>query len=285
MVEVCALKDDWFAAVFAPQNGTGLERWVVALNQLVELWTDPSGGRLIKVSPSSQVLQIAVDAGSAPPTPVVCKLGQARGLIRKLGSYFRGPKEWREFWLGHRLRALQLMTPLPLAVLWRKLGHIYIQGCIVTRELPDAVPLDRAIRSLTAPRLDQHAGQPALSGLLDKLIELLCRMGASGYAHRDLKVSNILVTDLAGRPEPWLIDLDGVHRDREPFGPRFDKSLSRLVASLAETTMLPRTQWLRQFRAYLNRRALPAGNWKATWRRLQRQVDRRRGTELSMQLM
>ncbi len=215
---------------------------------------------LHKSSAGSRVAQLRINRPTGEPAEIICKQGRVNTVTQRLGSWLKGPKEWREFWLGHRLRQLGLPTPLPLACLWRRAGFCHLEGRIVTALVANALPLDRAIRKLDAARVARRRSRP-LDILTHRMADVLRLLGDNKLYHRDLKVSNVLVSDCEDDPQPWLIDLDGVGTESEPHGPRFRNMLARLVLSLSEATDLGTTQRLRALKQLADRKDA----WKAEW--------------------
>ena len=103
-------------------------------------------------------------------------------------------REWRA---AVRLRRSGVRVPEP----WARLRLDSGEQVLVTEWL-DAVPLDVAL-----------GGQPdARRGVLERTGQLIRRLHAAGYAHRDLHRENVLVRE----GEAWLIDLQAVTRFASP---------------------------------------------------------------------
>lgn len=251
--------------------------WTRGLDQLLGRWEDSAGHRVLKRSDSGTVFQMELE-GAAAPLSILCKAGRRRGFLQRAATVWGGPKEFREFWAGHRLRQAGIRTPLPLACLWRRSG-LEIRARLVTMFLPDARGLDHTLTTLCARRqgrLLSPRGPQAISALSRDLGTLIGRLSQLGVYHRDLKASNIMVAAAGNELVPWLIDLDGLQPDRRPFGPGCVRSLARLSSSIADTARIPRTCHLRTLRA-----ALGAGGdmatWKAWWHRVRAEGRARAG--------
>ncbi len=253
----------------------------------------PAGQLLHKSSAGSQVAQLRINRPTGEPAEIICKQGRVDTVTQRLGSWLKGPKEWREFWLGHRLRQLGLPTPLPLACMWRRAGFCHLEGRIVTAFVANALPIDRAVRKLDAAREGRRRSL-LLDTLTRRMADVLRTLGDNKLYHRDLKVSNVLVSNCEDDPQPWLIDLDGVGtegrghqasdfgpRGRIPpgspkpearsllsHGPRFRNMLARLVSSLSESTDLGATQHLRALKQLADRGGQTKGAWKAEWNQI-----------------
>ena len=253
--------------------------------------TAPAAQLLHKSSAGSRVVQLRINRPAGEPAEIICKQGRVDTMAQRLGSWLKGPKEWREFWLGHRLRQIGLPTPLPLACMWRPAGFCHLEGRIVTAFVANALPIDRAVRKLDAAR-EGRRRSPPLDTLTRRMADVLRTLGDNKLYHRDLKVSNVLVSNCEDDPQPWLIDLDGVGTERRrhqasgcgprgrgapcsqkpdvrsllSHGPRFRNMLARLVSSLSESTDLGATQHLRALKQLADR---AKGEWKAEWNEIQ----------------
>ena len=238
--------------------------WQETLARIQDDLTAPAGQLLHKSSAGSRVVQLRINRPTGESAEIICKQGRVDAVTQRLGSWLKGPKEWREFWLGHRLRQLGLPTPLPLACMWRRAGFCHVEGRIVTALVANALPIDRAVRKLEAARKEGRRS-PLLDRLTHRMADVLGTLGENKLYHRDLKVSNVLVSDCEDDPRPWLIDLDGVGTEATPRGPRFRNMLARLVLSLSDSTDLGRTQHLRALKQLADRTGTVKGAWKSEW--------------------
>ena len=239
--------------------------WQETLARIQDDLAKPAAQLLHKSSAGSRVVQLRINRPAGEPAEIICKQGRVDTMAQRLGSWFKGPKEWREFWLGHRLRQIGLPTPLPLACMWRPAGFCHLEGRIVTAFVANALPIDRAVRKLDAAR-EGRRRSPPLDTLTRRMADVLRTLGDNKLYHRDLKVSNVLVSNCEDDPQPWLIDLDGVGTEAMPRGSRFRNMLARLVSSLSESTDLGATQHLRALKQLADR---TKGAWKAEWNEIQ----------------
>ena len=239
--------------------------WQETLARIQDDLAKPAAQLLHKSSAGSRVIQLRINRLAGEPAEIICKQGRVDTMAQRLGSWFKGPKEWREFWLGHRLRQIGLPTPLPLACMWRPAGFCHLEGRIVTAFVANALPIDRAVRKLDAAR-EGRRRSPPLDILTHRMAGVLRTLGDNKLYHRDLKVSNVLVSNCEDDPQPWLIDLDGVGTEAMPRGSRFRNMLARLVSSLSESTDLGATQHLRALKQLADR---TKGAWKAEWNEIQ----------------
>jgi len=250
--------------------------WRETLARIQDDLAKPAAQLLHKSSAGSRVAQLRISRPTGQSAEIICKQGRVDTVTQRLGSWLKGPKEWREFWLGHRLRQLGLPTPLPLACMWRRAGFCHLEGRIVTAFVVNALPIDRAVRKLDAAR-EGRRRSPPLDTLTHRLADVLRTLGDNKLYHRDLKVSNVLVSDCEADPQPWLIDLDGVSAEATPRGPRFRDMLARLVSSFSESTELGATQHLRALNRLADRRGTAKGEWKAEWNEIHSATTRLEG--------
>ncbi len=257
----------------SPGAGRGItdDAWRSVLILLLENHRDNPTGRVVKYSSKGSVTQFEIDLPDAGRMSVVCKQGTVLQLTQRIGTYLKGPKEWREFWMGHRLREIDVTTPLPLVCLWRRAGACHLEARIITQYVPNAVSLDQAVRQQAVAKENASRARASLMTLTQRMVDLLCALGRRGYCHRDLKASNILVA--ADGAEPWLIDLDGLRSERRPFGRGFEQSIARLSASLNEIGGISNALRLRALRTLLSGRGEDAAKWKPAWRQLQARAE------------
>ena len=269
------LSDRWSAIAYLsgdPQHDSDVwndlnsaeSYWQETLSGIQDDLAKPAAHLLHKSSAGSRVVQLRISLPTGESAEIICKQGRVDTVTQRLGSWLEGPKEWREFWLGHRLRQLGLPTPLPLACMWRKAGVGHLEGRIVTAFVANALPIDRAVRKLDAAR-EGGRRSPPLDTLTHRMADVLRTLGDSRLYHRDLKVSNVLVSQCEDDPQPWLIDLDGVGTEAALRGPRFRNMLARLVSSLSDSTDLGTTQYLRALKHLADRGGPTKGAWKAEW--------------------
>jgi tRNA A-37 threonylcarbamoyl transferase component Bud32 len=96
---------------------------------------------------------------------------------------------------------------------------------------------------------------------------LVGRLHASGFSHRDLKATNLLVRERDGRIEACIIDLDGAAKPWRLSKRRRLANLARLAIASLELTGVTQTMRLRMLRAYLSN--FPEGPAaKAVWSEL-----------------
>lgn len=241
-------------------------------------WVKPADRRdLLKDSATAIVCRAKLphEQGSLE---VVAKHGRPKTFGKKLQSLFR-PSRARATW--QRANALlhrQILTARPLALIERKRFGVLIDSVMIAERVDPAIDLDTLLtvtmREMPGQRQRLLKEQLA-TGLLTVTRQLLER----GYRHRDFKAPNIIVQwDPAADAPPQivLVDLDGVlplwfSRQRAAM-----QMLMRLNVSLDHCRRVTRTDRLRFLKRFLSRYGQPAGDWKAAWRELGAQSDRKR---------
>ena len=89
-------------------------------------------------------------------------------------------------------------------------------------------------------------------------------MHECGFDHRDLKLSNLLVSRNPEDPRVWLLDLEGVRVWRRLPWQRGVQNLARLEVSAHEQGLHGRTLRLRFLRWYLGEEF--QASWRVWWK-------------------
>lgn len=202
---------------------------------------------------------------------VVCKQVTGGGMLRRLAVRLGMAREQREFRTARALRAAGVPTAAALACLSRP-GE---GACLlVTRYLADAVDLDR-LALMVLPRCGGGEGRRIKGAVIERLVELLGRLGAGGFGHRDFKASNVLVTGWdspAEGPHVWLVDVEGVYRARRG-GAAARRALVRLTASLLGQRTVTRTDLVRLVRRWLAAQGRAGEDWREEFAALAREAQ------------
>ncbi len=201
----------------------------------------------------------------------------------------------RAFGLGHSLLARHIYSALPLAAIEKRYGGFLLDSMLIA-EAVDSGQLSRRAAAAENPRTGMHLnrflnrylgagrddGNDALTPVerhrlaqkaLWRLGRLLRRLHAEGFAHRDLKASNLLVRWDGQRdtsPDIIMVDLDGVHRTGRVSVRQQFRGLMRLNVSLLECPAVTHAGRLRMLLGYLRHPGIGRINFKPSWRVLQR---------------
>ena len=238
---------------------------------LAQLVADPSalpGYATLKYSKSGEVFRARFAGRHDQPLDVVCRFSRSDGG----GTSFlkRPSRAQRTLRRAVRLLHVGIDTAIPLARIERTSPPRL--SWLVTEFVADAVDLDQIVLTLLS-QLDQTALHEVKTRVLTALVELFASLERAGLYHRDLKASNILLTNWDSVEEaarPMLVDLDGLHHRRWWSRRRQWQPLTRLAASLRDYPTLTRTDFARFLHRYLPRVGLPTAEWKAHFRRIAR---------------
>jgi tRNA A-37 threonylcarbamoyl transferase component Bud32 len=114
-----------------------------------------------------------------------------------------------------QLADLGVPTIAPVALGERRRRNFLLDNYLITRGIPDAVPLDRfveehldAVPDTARPRLRRR--------LAEALGEVTARLHEGGFLHNDFHPGNVLVQlDARHEPRLFMIDLDALRADRD----------------------------------------------------------------------
>ncbi len=277
--ETVELVDGWSASVVTRIDGTfadagalvqlpSAEQWRSLLTELVRSPADLPEYSVLKYSEGAEVFRARLKWAEGA-IEVVCKHTDIDGGLRGLLGRWRVPREKRDFDRGLELMNAGIGTAQPLALL--ESGGRRRETRVVTAFLADAVDLDQVALTLMS-RLEPGRRRAVKDELIARVADLFARLWARGYYHRDLKASNILVTDWDESPRVWVVDLEGLRHRRVPDRRQQRQPLVRLAASLQGYAAVTRTDRARFLRAYLDLAQNAGVMWKEQYRELGRQA-------------
>lgn len=226
-----------------------------------------SGARAwLKNQPDHRVALVDSES-DAVPGMWCCKETVTRNLWVRFVTTWGSFRAHNAFRQGLAFLQVNVSTPQPLAVLTVTRGGAYHEY-LLTAAVPDAVSLQDWLIS----------GGPVLSAaefrrrceITRQLGLQLQRLHQRGFDHRDLKPTNVLISDSSASQPVWLIDLDGVWRWPWLPSPRRTQNLARLWAGVAMIPGVTPTDALRLLSAYLTPEQ--RRNWKTLWRRVARRA-------------
>jgi tRNA A-37 threonylcarbamoyl transferase component Bud32 len=220
--------------------------------------------QVVKQGRSALIVKTILDL-SETETSVAYKRCGSRSWGRRILRSLQIPRAARNFHLADALLRAGIATPRPLLAVLPRWRAFFRLCYLATEWIEGAVPIDAFLRNAT--RFEAGKKQVILRAAAECLGHLLGTLHARGFTHRDLKATNLLMRESAGRVEAFVIDLDGA------AGPWFISrrtrmtNLARLV--LATDGLTPITHTLRQrfLRSYLTA-AGDSAPWKAIWRQL-----------------
>jgi tRNA A-37 threonylcarbamoyl transferase component Bud32 len=225
--------------------------------------------RPVKLSVGSLVVEAELPT-LAGPRHVAVKRLRPKNWLKTVASWFRRGRAPEAWYRGHALLARGIPTARPLVVYEprRNPGH---HGFLVTEWLTDAEDLHLYAWDLAKrPAAERRRRIREVAEAAGKIIG---RLHDQGFTHRDLKGNNLLVREMDGGVEMFLIDLDGLRQGSRPTQRACCKNLTRIALSAEMHPWVSRTDRLRFLRAYLRRYAADsAHDWKPWWRETARHV-------------
>jgi tRNA A-37 threonylcarbamoyl transferase component Bud32 len=207
---------------FEPKQLGGLKWWVRLEffdDRLKKLLENPDAAletcpHLFKTGPNRQATVGAFDG-------VVLKRFNQKNKANYFKDIFRPSRAYRAYQKAYHLELLDISTPHPIAAAERRCCRVVLNSYLVTEEIPDAVDLR------SAEKLD---------------LEIACRAGrligqlhANGFAHGDLKETNI-VWDATGKV--YILDLDGLDYMRQVSPERAAEDLQRLARGATQSKLV-----------------------------------------------
>lgn len=211
--------------------------------------------------PASSVSRVRLAADDGTRFDLAVKWNHPRGLRRAWLERLRGSRAVRAARGADALARTGLAGPETLAIAEaRRAGRIE-ESFLLTRFLAESVPLPVAMPALREDRARRRALARALG-------EVIGRLHAAGFDHRDLKHSNLL---LGADGRFALLDLDSMIPPRRPGLRQRARALGQLEAYAADLyPWLPRSDRARFLAGYLERDAA----WRSRRRELARAATR-----------
>ncbi len=240
------LSDGWQGEVC--DVGEGVEPWRSFLEQLVRDPTRLPGFAALKHSADRQVIRATVAALKG--MPVLCRYVRADGTAAWLDR-IRGSAARRDFRRAHGLLSAWIETPRPFALIERR--DAASESWLITLFFDRAVDLDRLAVTIL-PRLTADEQRYVKNSAGRAVAEFLARLERSGWRHRDLKASNILINDWDAQlaaPHVLIADVEGLRRRRLWNESAAEEAMVRLAASLLDVPSVTRTDFARCLRAYV----------------------------------
>jgi tRNA A-37 threonylcarbamoyl transferase component Bud32 len=244
-------------------------------------WLRPAqASHMLKDSHSATVCRHSLPI-QPDPLPVVCKRSLARSLRRRLSLMLRESRNLRTWRRGYALINRDMPTARPLAVLERRRLGVLVDSIVITEALPDAHDLD-AVIATELTRLASAQLRRAKDLVIDSLCDLIKRMDARGFIHKDFKASNVMIqwdTEFSTRPKLSLVDLDGLvvrRRAVNPPTPELYRAIARMNVSLDHCTAVTRTDRVRFLKQFLSGWGRDGADWKPLWRDIEARSNAKR---------
>jgi len=204
---------------------------------------------------------------------VIAKHHTAEGIGGNLSVLFGGARARRNFDRAAALMRAGIATAMPLAMIQRT--KPVRESWLLTVYVPDLIDLDRlALTEL--PQLSSREAARIKRRIIEATATLFLRLAQSGWHHRDLKASNIMLrhhAEIHKPAEAWLVDLDGLSRGWAKDPRREPQRLARLAASLLSYVSITRTDMARFLRVYIASTGRPR-DWRTEFRLLTDDANR-----------
>ena len=250
-------------------------QWRQALGDVERLF-DLGEAHVVKDSDSSFVVRRRLTVGEVE-LDVFIKRPRRKRISRWIQDLFRPSRSLRAFRLGHELLARHISTALPLAVMEKRRFRFLVDSVLITETVHSGIHLNKFLTRYLSPAgegdwLDKRGRSRLARQVLWQMGRLLRRLHGEGFAHRDLKATNLLVhwqAHSARPPEIVLVDLDGLKPVRRVTRRQEFRGLMRLNVSLLECTAVNRAGRLRMLMGYLRRPGSGPIRFKPYWHVLQ----------------
>jgi len=257
------------------------EAWRAVLADPDALFVGPDV-EVVKDSASGYIVRRRLQVGDQTVDAYI-KRPRRKRPIRWLTDLFRLSRPLRAFRMGHALLGRHIYTALPLAAMEKRRGRFLVDSILITEAVGSALHLNRFLNryfgsSAEAGELDARARHRLGREVLWQLGRLVRRLNEEGFAHRDLKATNLLVYGdprRRRRPDLIMVDLDGVRRVRHVSERERFRGLMRLNVSLLECPVVNRAGRLRMLLGYLRRPGAGRINFRPAWSVLARWSERK----------
>lgn len=254
--------------------------WLPSLQRLIDDAAQLPGREVLKYARDGEVVRADLELGGGT-LPVVCRQTRTRRGWRGLVSRWVASREHRQFSIACKLLSAGIKTALPLVLLEPQGPGRH--AWLVTQFVPGLVDLERFVLQNAALPVASRS-RAVRNDVIAAVASLFRTFEHEGLHHRDLKASNILLTQTgAAAEEPvgvYVVDLDGVSTRTWMGSARRTQPLVRLAASLLYQSAVTRTDFVRFLHAYLGSAAAHGSSWKLPFMQLaaraRRYADRAR---------
>ena len=234
--------------------------WAECLAEPEKLQRDPQ--EVLKREGENSVIVKTVKVGSAEVKAVI-----KTRLEKRCPFSLRSGRAIRNFQKAVFLKNANLPVEIPLVALRQKKNIFSEKSVYITEYVPQSANLHWFVKRDLPLLTDQAAAKKQLAY---ELAHILADLHNNSFLHRDAKPSNFLVfTGLDGRPNPMLIDLDGLRRycGVRTFGRRF-RPFAHLAVLRSVSPFVYTTDCLRTFTIYCNLTGVEKAERKRFFRRL-----------------
>ncbi|MFP4034018.1 MAG: lipopolysaccharide kinase InaA family protein [Desulfovermiculus sp.] len=168
-------------------------------DQMTDLLKDPDramhSGWMLKEGNSSTVALIEVD-----DRQLVVKRYNMKNFVHRLKRSLRPSRAWKSWRNAHILSQIGIKTPMPVALVEKRLGPLRSTAYYITEFVPG--------KSVYTSVYSKDADQALKQKIVDQLRELLDRFQRAFIVHGDMKATNFIVAD----EQIMVTDLDAMKR-------------------------------------------------------------------------
>lgn len=219
--------------------------------------------RSVKLDHGSMIVEAELPVGGRP-VRVAMKRYAPRRWWKILLAPFRQARAVRGWHRGHALRLRGIATARPIAACAVKHPWFRPRSYLAVEWIDGAENLHLYLWRLAGE--EQVGRTRRVNQCARQLGAMLGRMHARNVLHSDLKGSNLLVVEEAGRIRTYLVDLDDVSLGGKVSFHRRAADLARLAVSIRAHPWISATAVCRFLRAYQRQIGPAAGDWKRMWR-------------------
>lgn len=240
-------------------------------------WVDRDKHELMKDSHTASVCKAQLPT-KPEPVVVIVKRPLARNPWKRLGHALGPSRDLRAWKIANMLLNRNLPVAQPLAVVERFFGGlIRVDSLSLTDYVSPSVDLEAFLTRDTAA-LDPITQYRVKHSLIECLIRIIKRFHDRGFAHRDFKAPNLLVSwspPFDGEPTLTFIDMDGIKHVCQTTKKQRDRAIARLCASLLGSPACTRTDRLRFLKRYLTGPGQTPRDWRSYWRQFDALVSKK----------
>ena len=203
---------------FSAQRHGGL-KWRVRLPFLNEavlrVMEDPDG----YLKTRATILKPGRTSTVGKADGVVLKRFNLRKIQNLFKDLFRPSRARRAFHKAYHLELAGVPTARPMAMAQRSAGGVLLRSYLLMEEIPGAKELGNWLK----------AGHSPDAALVRKLADTIARLHEEGFSHRDLKLSNLVLSE---DENIFVLDLDGLKFVHNVSTRRAAADLERLERSV-----------------------------------------------------
>jgi tRNA A-37 threonylcarbamoyl transferase component Bud32 len=193
------------------------------------------------------------------------------GLWRNWFAPFRMSPVRKAWEFGHALLRRQIDTPKPILCVEKSQAHPR-RSYLLTEAVPNTITAVEFLEKFW-PQLSTSQQCEWMLSHARRLAEQMRRLHDSGFDHRDLKFSNLLVSVATDDPRIWFLDLDGMRCWRHLPEQRIVQNLARIGISAQVHGLGTKSDRVRFLKWYLGRHR--AADWQSWWRRIEESSARK----------